>query len=83
MAHYGLKKIIQQVHILTLFFRIPMIDGHIRYYFDVIFILKIQALVEVLVLCFSKKINLRIFLIKLNMDFTFFKHFLGWLKVHN
>jgi hypothetical protein len=52
-----------------------MINGQIWYYFDVIFILKIQAHLEVLVLCFSKTISLRIFLIELDMDFTLFKHF--------
>ncbi len=38
-----------------LFLKIPMIDGQYWYYFDVIFIKKIQALLEVLVLCFSKQ----------------------------
>jgi hypothetical protein len=55
MAHCGLKKINPTSPYFDIFFQIPMIDGHIRYYFDVIFISKIQALIEVLVLCFSKK----------------------------
>jgi hypothetical protein len=36
-----------------------MINGQILFYFDVIFILKIQALLEVFVLCFSKKNQLK------------------------
>jgi hypothetical protein len=40
--------------------------------FDIIFLLKIHALLEVVVLCFYKKLNLKI---ELDMDFKFFKHF--------
>jgi hypothetical protein len=52
-----------------------MIDGQIWFDFYVIFILKIQALLEVFVLCFSKKINLRKLQIDIDMDFMFLKHF--------
>jgi hypothetical protein len=36
VAHYGFKNNIQKVH--WPFFQIPMIDGQIWYYFDVIFL---------------------------------------------
>jgi hypothetical protein len=42
---------------------------------DIIFLLKIHALLEVVTLCFSKILNLKNIKIELDMDFMLFKHF--------
>jgi hypothetical protein len=43
--------------------------------FDIIFLLKIHALLKVIIQSFSKKLSLRNMKIELDIGFMFFKHF--------